>query len=256
MNVSDPTGLPWVLLRGLTRESGHWAGFAERLAERFPEAPVLCLDLPGNGALHHRHSPTDIRLMTAFARQELWRRGLQPPFQLLAVSLGGMVACDWAAHWPREVARLALVNTSMRPYGRLHERLRPRAWGDLLRVAALPMSACRREQILLDRTSQNSAQHPGLASDWARLRESRPVTTGNALRQLLAAARFRWRGATPAMPTLVLASEGDQLVNPICSRRLAAAWACELRIHPSAGHDLTLDAPDWTLDQLQRWPPS
>ena len=250
--TQQPSAQPpaWILLRGLTRESGHWAGFAERMAARFPDTPLVCLDLPGNGSLHRRRSPTHIRLMSAYARQELWRRGLQPPFQLLSVSLGGMVACDWAGHWPQEVARMVLVNTSMRPYGHLHERLRPRAWGDLLRVALLPLSAARREQILLARTSQLHGADTALAGAWAALRERRPVSTANALRQLLAAARFRWQGPAPDLDVLVLASKADQLVDPACSRRLAAAWNCRLAMHPSAGHDLTLDAADWVLDQL------
>ena len=42
----------WVLLRGLTRESGHWGVLPALLAERLPHARVLTIDLPGAGALH------------------------------------------------------------------------------------------------------------------------------------------------------------------------------------------------------------
>jgi len=30
-------------------------------------------------------------------------------------------------------------------------------------------------------------------------------------------------------------------------------WQLELRSHPSAGHDLTLDAGDWVVMQLKDW---
>jgi hypothetical protein len=48
----------------------------------------------------------------------------------------------------------------------------------------------------------------------------------------------------------VLAGAGDRLVDPTCSRRLAAAWACPLAVHPWAGHDLPLDDAQWVLDQV------
>jgi hypothetical protein len=30
-------------------------------------------------------------------------------------------------------------------------------------------------------------------------------------------------------------------------------WQLELRTHPNAGHDLTLDAGDWVAMQLKDW---
>ncbi|HBH40280.1 MAG TPA: alpha/beta hydrolase, partial [Curvibacter sp.] len=41
----------WVLLRGLSRETGHWGGFVEAFAQPLPQARVPALDLPGNGQL-------------------------------------------------------------------------------------------------------------------------------------------------------------------------------------------------------------
>ena len=112
--------MTWVLLRGLTREARHWGGFAQQLAAALPAAetaPVVALDLPGNGAFHREASPRSVRGMTDFARAQLLARGLPPPYHLLAMSLGAMVAADWARQYPGEVLRLVLVNTSMRPHG-------------------------------------------------------------------------------------------------------------------------------------------
>jgi hypothetical protein len=46
---------------------------------------------------------------------------------------------------------------------------------------------------------------------------------------------------------------GDKLVNPHCSRTLAQQWQAPLRAHDSAGHDLTLDEPDWVAQQVRDW---
>ena len=120
------TGAPWVLLRGLTREARHWGDFPAQLAAAVAR-PVITLDLPGNGQFNALASPTNVRGMTDFVRTQLQTMGHAPPYQLLAMSLGGMVATDWAQTWPQEVARLVLINTSMRPHSRLTQRLRPPA---------------------------------------------------------------------------------------------------------------------------------
>ena len=75
-----------------------------------------------------------------------------------------------------------------------------------------------------------------------------------AARQLLAAARFHPPKEKLALPILLLNGASDQLVSPHCSRALADAWGLELRAHPTAGHDLTLDEPEWVLEQLRSWP--
>jgi hypothetical protein len=43
---------------------------------------------------------------------------------------------------------------------------------------------------------------------------------------------------------------GDRLAHPTCSGRLAEALAAPLVVHPTAGHELPLDDPDWLLAQL------
>ena len=34
---------------------------------------------------------------------------------------------------------------------------------------------------------------------------------------------------------------------------VAMAFDAAVRLHGSAGHDLTLDAPEWTLEQIVQW---
>ncbi|RYY52271.1 MAG: alpha/beta hydrolase, partial [Comamonadaceae bacterium] len=51
----------WVLLRGLTREAGHWGAFPDLLRAQLQSGTrVIALDLPGNGALHAQRSPARI----------------------------------------------------------------------------------------------------------------------------------------------------------------------------------------------------
>jgi pimeloyl-ACP methyl ester carboxylesterase len=248
--MNHPTGT-WILLRGLTRESRHWGDFGAQFQQALPGSQVLALDLPGNGALNWQPSPARVQDMVAHCRAELARRGVKPPHQVLAMSLGAMVAVAWAEAWPEELAAMVLINTSLRPFSAFYQRLRPVNYAALLRLAALGGTTAQWEKTILRLTSQ-------LASDdilphWLALRRERPVSRVNALRQLLAAARYRALPTRPMVPTLVLASEQDRLVSVACSRALARQWQCDLRVHASAGHDLPLDDGPWVARQVRDW---
>ena len=240
----------WILLRGLTREGAHWGGFISEFEAAVPHARVITLDLPGNGPLHRVESPTDVPAMVGQCRQELQRLGLKPPWHLLAMSLGGMVSVAWAQAHPEEVTAQVLVNTSLRPFSRFWQRLRPANYLTLARLV-LPGGTPEEWESAVLRLTSNGA-HDEVLPQWLALHRAHPVTRSNALRQLLAAARFQAPRRAP-VPTLVLASERDRLVSCACSRALAAAWQCRLQTHPQAGHDLALDDGPWLAARAARW---
>jgi pimeloyl-ACP methyl ester carboxylesterase len=243
----------WVLLRGLTREARHWGTLPPRLASELGGATVLTPDLEGNGVRHRERSPATIGAYAAACRAALHAAGYTPPHVLLGHSLGGMVAMSWATCYPQDVCGLVLVNTSARGTGPWYRRLRPRALGVLARIA-MSSDVRARERAVLELTACHPPATPEvIASDWARWYEERPVSLGNALRQLVASARFALPSAAAGVPVLVLASERDALVDPACSHALADAWNARLLSHPTAGHDLPLDDPAWVAHEVARW---
>lgn len=258
MSALGPSPATWVLLRGLTREAAHWGDFPVQLQARLPAARVLTLDLPGCGSEHRQRSPARIEGIVDALRAQLAARQVTAPVHLLALSLGGMVAVDWARRFPHELAGMVLVNTSLARFSRIDQRLRPGNLPALLRLLRAGRDAEAREATILRLTSARADElQPGVPA-WAGVRRTRPVSAMNALRQLWAAARYRAPVRAPAVPALVLASAGDSLVDPTCSRRLAQAWRWPLVEHPDAGHDLPLDDGDWVVTQVvtqvARWP--
>lgn len=245
--------MSWVLLRGLTREARHWGTLPDRLAQTLETGQVLTLDLPGNGVFHEQLSPISVRGMVDFARHQLQSQGVPPPWQLLAMSLGGMVAADWAQRYPREVARLVLINTSMRPFSSLTERLRPASWPQLATLAAHWHDAPRAERAIHRLTCQETALREADIAAWVHIRHTAPVSLANAGRQLAAAARFSCAPQAPTCPVLVLSSSADRLVDPRCSQRLAAAWQASHQVHPWAGHDLPHDDAGWVCRRIAHW---
>ena len=105
--------MTWILLRGLTREARHWGSFKNQFGKRLAPDKATALDLPGNGEFYQQPSPTSVNAMVDFGRGQLLAQGVKPPYSLLAMSLGGMVASDWAQRFPQEVDRLVLINTSV-----------------------------------------------------------------------------------------------------------------------------------------------
>lgn len=242
----------WVLLRGLAREARHWGVFPQLLQQQLPPGDqVLALDLPGNGRLWRERSPAAVDAMVESVRAQLRAQQQAGPVLLVGLSLGGMVAAQWAHRFRGEVQGCVLINSSFRGLSLPWQRLRPRAVGPLLASALPGVPLARRERTVLRLTSGLPVATRVL-EEWVEHARSRPVAVGNVLRQMLAAARLR-APASWSTPGFVVASARDGLVSPRCSAAIACAWGLPLRVHPAAGHDLPLDDPEWLAGEIAGW---
>lgn len=236
----------WILLRGLTREQGHWGDLPQRLAGAMPEHRFHTLDLPGTGTRYRDTSPWSI----AGIRQKVASAAahIPAPYGLIGLSMGGMVALDWAQAEPGgRIQRLVLINTSA-GFSPPWQRFRPSAMPAVVRLLGR-RELFEREQGILALTSSRPVTAE-TAKRWYSIQRQRPVSRANALRQLTAAARFRPAPQRPLPDALMLASCGDRIVDWRCSRVLEQRWQWTLKVHPDAGHDLPLDAPDWVVGQI------
>ncbi len=243
----------WVFLRGLAREARHWGDFPRQFREANPNTNILTPDLPGNGRLNHVPSPRNIAESVDFVRAALRRIGTPPPYHLLGLSLGAMVTVEWASRHPGELGPSVLINTSLRPFSPFHDRLSPRNYGNMIGLALLKKNVTETEREILRMTSAHSEEHAEVIAAWVPYRNENPVTKSNALRQMIAAARYRAPQKKPEIPLLILAGAKDRLVNPRCSAKISAQWQVTLRIHADAGHDLPLDAGKWAASQVRDW---
>ncbi|MCD6061578.1 MAG: hypothetical protein K0S16_1889 [Moraxellaceae bacterium] len=242
----------WVFLRGLIRQHRHWEDFPARFQAAFPDAEPILLDLPGNGDLCREESCTSVPEMVESLREQLCGRSVQGPVHLMAISLGAMVGIEWMQRYPQEIERAVLINTSLRGLSRFSDRLRRENYRDIVK-ALLFGSHQRREELVLELTSNLYPQRRELAQKWAGYAEQWPVSRMNALRQLFAAGTYHAPDARPHEHVLLLQSLGDHLVNPVCTTRIAENWRWPLVSHPNAGHDLPLDDGDWIIRQVDHW---
>lgn len=253
MNNDKAPAMNWIFLRGLTRETAHWGRFPDEFRQALPGASVISLDLPGNGQLHQLASLQSVGSVVDFCRRELASQGVKPPYHLLAMSLGAMVATEWAYRFAQEIAGCVLINTSFKTFSPFYRRLRPRNYLALLRLALVSRAPRDIENTLLRLTSHQGTGRESILAAWVDARIRRPVTPVNAFRQLMSAARYQARLTPPDTRLLILCSKLDRLVHVECSLAIASHWKSQLAVHASAGHDLPLDDAAWVIEQVRRW---
>lgn len=242
------------LLRGLTRESGHWCEFPIALQKVFPNAKITLLNIPGTGEYFEQTSPWQVSgFVTALRADFLAARESNEEAILIAISLGGMISAEWMRRYPNDFQKTVLINTSFGCLSPWYQRMQPAA---LFRLITLPsVQASQRERTILKLVSHNPETFEQSANHWDMIRNERPVSLSNSLRQLKAAAGFKLNGWKPSIPVLLIASTNDRLVNVTCSRKIAKTWQVPLVEHSSGGHDLPLDDPGWLADQVRVFAP-
>ena len=243
-----------VLLRGLGRSSVHWGDFLSLLKKKcealnWPE--VLTPDLPGNGSRSQEVSPHHVQdyvqdLEGSFSN-------LTKPFVLVGISLGGMVATEWARVHPDRISKLVLINSSGRDVGAFYDRLMPKNYLKLLHLVFLlgqretPARNEQFEETILQMTAPGWAKNRITMDHFTHTPSTR---ASNLIRQLWAASRFSFGPHKPVSRVKILVGQKDSFVNPRCSLRLAQSWGLDPIVMPEAGHDLPLTHPHWLLKQI------
>ncbi len=248
--VLKPEQTPVLLLRGLLRESRHWLDFPALLSAKL-QRPVFTLDLPGCGLLHQQKSATSVPALRAQLQQqwaETYPDEQGKALDLVAISMGGMLALDWALNAPQQVNSVTLINSSSAGLNPFWQRLQPRNYLKIL--LCLLAGPLQREELIWQMTV-NSEVKPDILKQWQQWAIEHPVSRSNAVRQLWAASRFQLT-ARPACPVVVVSGLADQLVSPLCSQALAHKLNAALLTHADAGHDLPLDAGFWLADVIDQ----
>ncbi len=236
----------WIWLRGLTREQRHWGA---ALTQAKAKHRILAIDLPGTGVFNHLTSPSRIDDIALFVRQQALQSIYKPPYALLGVSMGAMVAYAWQQGFPSEICKLILINSSLGSATPFYHRLRPQNYPALAK--AIFLSPAQREQVIYDLTCQPHQHRQEIVKHWQAIQKDSPVSLSTFFRQIWAAARYSPPLLPPNCDTEIWLSAKDSLVHPICSRQLAAAWRVPVHEQEHAAHDLPTDAPEWFVRQFE-----
>ena len=247
----------WVLLRGLVREQRHWGEFPDEFRRYFPHDEILLYDFPGNGARYQENSVTTITAMVDDLRLFIRSRSVTTPVHIVALSLGAMVAVEWMSRHPDECAAGILISTSLRGLNPFYQRLLPSTYPAVFSSLLIPGSIRHKEttslKFISNIVAEDTAKREMTIANWVRYAEQCPVSGLNGLRQLLAATRFRVPNKCPNTPMLIMSSNADKLVSPLCSKKLANYWNLPIVTHDTAGHDIPLDDGKWVCKKIAHW---
>ncbi|MDF3014441.1 MAG: hypothetical protein K0Q78_2645 [Cellvibrio sp.] len=243
----------FILLRGLAREAAHWLDFPEQLQQTLgSNCQLHRVDFPGCGKYFAQPALTSVAAMTDHVRAEIDIAAItarNEAVYVLGISMGGMVALEWAQRFPTELRGLILINTSAgnQPFW---WRLRPIAWPTMIR--ALLTDNRTREARVLQIVSNNTVDYAQHLNQWLAIQQQRPISRATVLAMLRAAARFHPQ-LTCAVQSLVLASERDRMVSARASNAIAQQFQWPIQLHASAGHDLPMDDPRWVASKIAQW---
>ena len=252
--MTSPYPQNWILLRGLGREAAHWGGFLSELQAAFPLASIHTLDLPGSGRFNRQASPANIQaLVEAVRQQALAEDLLDPPCVLLGLSLGGMVAWQWLSQFPGDACAGVLINSSFASLSPFYRRLNWQSYPFMARIITASTDTERERRIVGLVSNLDEKARAEITRRWAEVRQQRPMSALNEMRQILAAARFKPALQAPSRPVLLLNSRGDRLVSSACSWAIHQQYGLPIFTHPTAGHDLPNDDGQWVVRQLQNW---
>lgn len=237
------------MIRGMMSESFHWWDFLPRLRETFPQDEIHTPDVLGTGRTGHLPTPLRLDRNVAALREQVPSTGKKIIF---GFSLGGILGLEWAYQHPEEVEALILINISL-GNSPIYRRMRPGALRQIARFSMVPPGVRRDELSLAMTTALENEKLRELAPHWAKRAAEYPVRPMNFFAQVALAGRAKFRAEPPPVPLLMLASGQDQVVHPECSTRIANTWKVPLELHPTAGHDLSLEQPEWILERLRNW---
>lgn len=235
-----------MLLRGLSRGNGHWGDFPEYLKKK--NVDIELMEIPGNGTTHQQTTPTDALEVISQIKAKSQFYQSKEKFNLCGISLGGMIALKWAEIFPEDLSSIAIVNSSLKQQSGFYQRMNYQKYPQVFK-ALLNKDPQIRQKIILSLISNHKDRADLYFDEFVKFSNENPVTLSNFIRQLILANKIKIQKKITT-PVKVICSEQDQLVHFQCSLNIAEQLNVKAEIHPTAGHDLPLDAPEWLADIL------
>jgi 3-oxoadipate enol-lactonase len=237
-------GAPVLLIMGLGYPSCMWHRTRPGLAIRYR---TVALDNRGVGQSDVPPGPYQMALMASDAAAVLDAAGVKRA-HIFGVSMGGMIAQEFALQYPDRVYSLVLGCTA--PGGPNAVKAEPEA-RDLL-MARGKMTPDQAMEASVPYIYAPTTPRARIEEDFA-VRRKRFTSLQGYMAQLQGIISWEAysRLSTIRVPTLVIHGESDRLVPPANGRLIAEGIpGARLVVLPQASHIFTTDQPDAALDAI------
>jgi pimeloyl-[acyl-carrier protein] methyl ester esterase len=249
----------YFFIRGLIRSQFHWHQFPayfERIVQQQSlNSTSVFFDIPGNGHRYQEVTPFSIADITDDINKQIHQyltihnidssTHSRSRFHLVGISMGGMIAADLISRSNVNFASVHIINSSFANLSPFWQRMKLPA---VINLMANIWQIGTRERAILKWTS-NTPSSLNLVPEWIKETEKHPLSLRNGFAQLWAASHYFVDSQANAN-SIVYCSRKDRLVSWTCSETLARFWQVPLESNLEAGHDLSLDNPQWLAEKI------
>lgn len=229
-----PSAPPLVLLHCVGTDSGMWT---PQMAAFRAERRVIAVDLPGHGDSAETLAEPGMESFADEVAATLAGLGVER-FDLVGLSLGGMVAAAFALKYGERLNRLVICDARLDAppdYVALWDRLIARVEQEGMDMVA---------EAMIERWFGAKAEAPSDAVAAIRLTLRRMSTEGFVrAARALQGLDMLGRAGEIAAPSLLLVGERDGVLPQAMAEMAAAMPQAELRALPDAGHLSNIDQP-------------
>ncbi|MEP7325132.1 MAG: lysophospholipase [Gemmatimonadota bacterium] len=239
------------IAHGFGEYSGLYSEVGQVLADH--GSWVTCRDLRGHGLSPgrqgHIQAWSDYRDDVAEMVERLRRGAPGLPTFLLGNSMGGLIAADYAIHYPEQLHGAILLAPAVGEIGvpaflMKLSRIFSGIWPTFSLKSGIQRSRLTRDPAAIARLDADPLVH---SRGTARL--------GSEM--LDAIARVKQEAPALKVPVLLLQGEADQITSPDSSREFFASVGADdktLKIYPGAYHNLVIDlVKDEVMTDIDRW---
>ena len=238
-------GQSLVLISGLGYTLWQWHRMVPLLAEHFQ---VITFDNRGVGQSDKPVGPYSAQLLAADTAGLLDALGIDKAV-VMGHSMGGFVAQAMALGFSHKVEKLILSSTNFG--GPRHVPATPEAMKILTDVSVDAVTRFK-NGLSVSTAPDWTEKHPEMVEEWTKWRMANPIEPAAYQAQLAIglslfpeAAAFESRLSNIKVPTLILASEYDQVVPPENASLLVGKIPdSKVVILPEAGHFFPIETPE------------
>jgi pimeloyl-ACP methyl ester carboxylesterase len=246
-------GEPLLMIQGYGQYSGHWTTLLPPFSRQYR---VIIFDSRGTGRSDKPETPYTMQMMAADVKELLDAIGIDKA-NVFGVSMGGMVAQEFALSYPDKLINLVLGCTNCG--GKQQIIPTPEALGFLFNPEMAKLSVEERARITTGWlwTKEFIDKHPEAVDMYIDITAKYPTPVHGFYGQAQAIAHHDTCDRLPQIkvPTLVIVGDADRIIPHENSKLIASRIpGAELVIVPNAGHGFTEspDAVKAVLDFLKR----
>ncbi|MCJ7515870.1 MAG: alpha/beta hydrolase [Dehalococcoidia bacterium] len=246
-------GEPLLMIQGYAQYSGHWTTLIPPFSKEYR---VIIFDNRGTGRSDKPEPPYTMKMMAADVKGLLDAIGIDKA-NIFGVSMGGMIAQEFALSYPDKVINLVLGCTNCG--GKQSVAPTPEALAFLFspELGKLPVAERARITTGWLWSKEFIAKHPEAVDAYVDITVKYPTPSQGYAGDGQAIAGHDTYDRLPQIkaPTLVIAGDADRIIPPGNSKILASRIpGAELVMVKNAGHGFTQspEAPKAILDFLKR----